>query len=80
MMRYAAAILGTTKEETCIIGDRMDTDILAGIYAQIDPVLVLSGVTNKSNLYEEAYRPVVILNGVGELVGDGQKGNVDSKE
>ena len=35
--RYAAAILGTTKDETCIIGDRMDTDILAGTYAQIDP-------------------------------------------
>ncbi|KAJ3053317.1 hypothetical protein HK097_004557 [Rhizophlyctis rosea] len=67
IMRYAASILGTKKDETCIIGDRMDTDILAGTYAQIDPVLVLSGVTNKHNLFNEAYRPYIVLNGVGEL-------------
>ncbi|TPX68364.1 hypothetical protein SpCBS45565_g03138 [Spizellomyces sp. 'palustris'] len=73
MMRYAAAILGTSKDETCIIGDRMDTDILAGIYAQIDPVLVLSGVTNRSNLFEQAYRPFIVLNGVGDMVVESKR-------
>ncbi|KAJ3306521.1 hypothetical protein HDU76_004803 [Blyttiomyces sp. JEL0837] len=67
MMRYAQSILGTTKGETCIIGDRMDTDILAGTYAQIDPVLVMSGVTTLNNLYDDAYRPYLVLNGVGEI-------------
>ncbi|KAJ3131845.1 hypothetical protein HK100_005938 [Physocladia obscura] len=43
-------------------------DILAGTNAQIDPVLVMSGVTNLGNLYNDAYRPYLILNGVGELV------------
>ncbi|TPX57315.1 hypothetical protein PhCBS80983_g03929 [Powellomyces hirtus] len=70
MMRYAAGILGTTKEQTCIVGDRMDTDILSGIYAMLDPVLVMSGVTNKLNLTNEAYQPYVIFNGVGEIVAN----------
>ncbi|KAI8850110.1 HAD-superfamily hydrolase, subfamily IIA [Chytridium lagenaria] len=39
MMRYAQAMIGSHKAETCIIGDRMDTDILAETYAQIDPGL-----------------------------------------
>ncbi|KAJ3013637.1 UNVERIFIED_CONTAM: hypothetical protein HDU68_000596 [Siphonaria sp. JEL0065] len=46
MMAYAQSYLGLAKEKPCIIGDRMDTDILAGTSAQIDPVLVMSGVTN----------------------------------
>ncbi|KAJ3290393.1 HAD-superfamily hydrolase, subfamily IIA, partial [Rhizoclosmatium globosum] len=70
MMAYAQNYLGLAKEETCIIGDRMDTDILAGTAAQIDPVLVMSGVTNLQNLYQDAYRPYLILNGVGELTRD----------
>ncbi|RKO86969.1 HAD-like domain-containing protein, partial [Blyttiomyces helicus] len=67
MMRYAAAILGCHKDDTCMIGDRMDTDILAGTYAQIDPILVMSGVTNEKNLFDEAYRPFIVLNGVGDI-------------
>ncbi|KAJ1551067.1 hypothetical protein HK096_003362, partial [Nowakowskiella sp. JEL0078] len=68
MMRYAQEILGTRRENTCLIGDRMDTDILAGTWAQIDPVLVMSGVTVAENLSEHAYRPYIILNVVGEIV------------
>ncbi|KAJ3090707.1 hypothetical protein HK102_002892 [Quaeritorhiza haematococci] len=68
MMRYAQGMLGTHKIETCIIGDRMDTDILAGTWAQIDPVLVMSGVTDTTNINEHAYRPFIVFNGVGEIV------------
>ncbi|KAJ3137182.1 hypothetical protein HK100_000956 [Physocladia obscura] len=68
MMSYAQEFLGIEKKDIAIIGDRMDTDILAGTNAQIDPVLVMSGVTNLGNLYNDAYRPYLILNGVGELV------------
>ncbi|KAI8808930.1 HAD hydrolase family [Cladochytrium replicatum] len=71
MMRYAQELLGTHKADTCMIGDRMDTDILAGTWAQIDPVLVMSGVTNPTNLTEHAYRPFIILNNVGEIAGPG---------
>ena len=45
MMRHALKRLGTSREETVIIGDRMDTDVIAGIESEIDTVLVLSGVT-----------------------------------
>ena len=43
MMRTARKRLGCTSEETAIIGDRMDTDIIAGIESGMDTVLVLSG-------------------------------------
>ena len=42
MMRHAVKLLGTTPDETVIIGDRMDTDILAGIESEFETVLVLS--------------------------------------
>ncbi|KAJ3069715.1 hypothetical protein HDU98_007220 [Podochytrium sp. JEL0797] len=68
MMQYALNHMeGLTKEETCIIGDRMDTDVLSGIYAEIDPILVMSGVTVLDNLFDDAYRPYVVLNGCGEI-------------
>lgn len=68
MMRTGMKILGCSREETVIIGDRMDTDIVAGIESEIDTVLVLSGVTNLRNMHDFPYRPRYILNGVGELI------------
>jgi NagD protein len=68
MMRNALKKLGCRREETAIVGDRMDTDIIAGIESEIETVLVLSGVTQKSDLDRFAYQPDRILNGVGDLV------------
>ena len=67
MMRHALKILGTSRENTAIIGDRMDTDIIAGIESEIETVLVLSGVTAKESVDLYPYRPHYILNGVGDL-------------
>jgi NagD protein len=67
MMRHGLKLLGTRREETAIIGDRMDTDIISGIESGIDTVLVLSGVTNHENMKKFAYRPHYILNGVGDI-------------
>ncbi len=67
MMRHALKRLGCRLEETAIIGDRMDTDIIAGIEADIETVLVLSGVTAKEDLQRFAYRPHYTLTGVGEI-------------
>jgi len=50
MMRHAMKILAEHREETVIIGDRMDTDIIAGIETECETVLVLSGVTTESDL------------------------------
>ena len=68
MMRNALKKLACSREETAIIGDRLDTDIIAGIESEIDTVLVLSGVTSMENLGRFAYRPGYILEGVGALV------------
>ena len=57
MMRQALKILGCTREDTAIIGDRMDTDIVAGIESEIETVLVLSGVTRREDLSRFAYTP-----------------------
>ena len=69
MMRHALKMLKCGREETAIIGDRMDTDIIAGIHADIDTVLVLSGVTSRDDLKKFAYHPGYILSGVGEIPG-----------
>lgn len=68
MMRCGLNLLGCREEDVVIIGDRMDTDIVAGIESEIDTVLVLSGVTSKEDLERFPYRPQHILNGIGEVM------------
>ena len=68
MLRHAMKTLGCHSYETAIVGDRMDTDIVAGIETAVDTVLVLSGVTTESMLSDFPYRPKYVLNGVGDIV------------
>ncbi len=68
MMRHALKKLGCESKDTVIVGDRMDTDIIAGIESEIDTVLVLSGVTSRDNVRNFPYNPTHILNGVGDIV------------
>ena len=76
MMRTGVKILNSIREETVIIGDRMDTDIVAGIESEIDTVLVLFGVTDLDTINQFTYRPRYVLNGVGEIItrADGDPG------
>mgnify|MGYP003302041053 FL=1 len=67
MMRTGLRILGCHTEDAVIIGDRMDTDIIAGTESGIDTVLVLSGVSNKETVNNFAYKPTVILDGVLDI-------------
>ncbi len=67
MMRHGLNTLGVANEDAVIIGDRMDTDIVAGIESAVDTVLVLSGVTTIESMKKFAYRPKYVLNGVGEI-------------
>jgi NagD protein len=67
MMRTGLRMLGVHSEETAMIGDRMDTDIIAGIESGLDTVLVLSGVTTRETVENYPYRPRIILNGVGDI-------------
>ena len=68
MMRNALKKLQCSREETIIIGDRMDTDIVAGIESEIDTALVLSGITTREIINDFPYRPHYVLNGVVDLV------------
>ena len=68
MMRHALKKLGTDVRNTIIIGDRMDTDIVAGIESEIDTILVLSGVTNQINIHNFSYMPKYIYSNVGEVI------------
>ena len=67
MMRTGLRMLGVHSEEAAMIGDRMDTDIIAGIESGLDSVLVLSGVTNREVMGRFPYRPRLVLNGVGDI-------------
>ena len=68
MLRHGLRILGCHSEDIAFIGDRMDTDIIAGIESNVDTVLVLTGVTAKEDVDKFPYRPKYILNGVADLV------------
>ena len=70
MMRTGLQILGVHSSEAVMIGDRMDTDIIAGIETGLDTALVLSGVSARETVEQFPYRPRLILNGVGEIPTD----------
>jgi NagD protein len=67
MMRSALRYLGVHSEDTVMIGDRMDTDIVAGVMSGLETILVLSGVSTREDVERFPYRPTQILNSVGEI-------------
>lgn len=67
MMRTGLDMLGVHSKDAAIIGDRMDTDIIAGIESGLDTVLVLSGVSTRETVEFFPYRPRLILEGVGKI-------------
>ena len=67
MMRTGLRILGVHSEEAVMIGDRMDTDIIAGIESGMDTVLVLSGITTREEMLNYPYRPGIVLGDVGDI-------------
>lgn len=69
MMRTGLRMLGVHSEDAVMIGDRMDTDIVAGVESGLDTVLVLSGVTSREGVKKYPYRPRLILDGVGDIPG-----------
>src|SRR3954469_14485167 len=68
MMRSALNAIDAHSETTAMIGDRMDTDIVAGLEAGLHTILVLTGVTKGPEIERFPYRPSQVLDGVGDLV------------
>ena len=67
MMRTGLRLLGCHSAEAVMIGDRMDTDVISGMESGMSTVLVLSGVSTRDTLDTYAYRPSIVLNGVGDI-------------
>jgi NagD protein len=68
MMRIALKKIGCSNDETIIIGDRMDTDIIAGIESEIDTLLVMTGISTMKSAEKFPYRPSFVLDGVADLI------------
>ncbi len=67
MMRTALNYLGVHSENTVMIGDRMDTDMVAGVESGMETILVLSGVTRREEVERFPYQPGRILSSVADI-------------
>ncbi len=69
MMRSALRAIGAHSENTVMIGDRMDTDVIAGLEAGLATILVLTGISTRETVERFPYRPSLIIDSVADLVG-----------
>jgi NagD protein len=67
MLRGARKELGLTTDQTVVIGDTMDTDILGGVQLGFKTILVLSGGTQREDLAHYAYQPDMVVDSIAEL-------------
>jgi NagD protein len=67
MMRSALRAIDAHSESTAIIGDRMDTDVVAGLEAGLEAILVLSGVSDRDDANRYPYRPSRVVESVAEI-------------
>ena len=67
MMRTGLKMLNCHSGEAVMVGDRMDTDVISGMESGMSTVLVLSGVSTRESLRTYAYRPSIVLDGVGDI-------------
>lgn len=70
MIRSALNALEAHSETTALVGDRMDTDVVAGLEAGLETILVLSGVTSADEADRFPFRPTRVLDSVAELVSE----------
>ncbi|MFD6056414.1 MULTISPECIES: HAD-IIA family hydrolase [Rhodococcus] len=69
MMRSALRAIGAHSANTLMIGDRMDTDIVCGLEAGLQTILVLTGISTRDSVELFPYRPTAVLKSVADLVG-----------
>ncbi len=68
MFRSAMNRIEAHSESTVMIGDRMDTDVVAGIEAGLDTILVLTGSTQAADVARFPFRPGRVLNSIADVV------------
>jgi NagD protein len=70
MMRSALNTLDAHSETTAMIGDRMDTDVVAGLEAGLETILVLSGVATTADVERFSYRPSRVVDSIADLIDE----------
>ncbi|WP_373873217.1 HAD-IIA family hydrolase [Actinoplanes italicus] len=70
MMRSALNAIGAHSETTAMIGDRMDTDVLCGLEAGLETILVMTGISSRLEAETYPYRPSRIINSVADLIDE----------
>ncbi|HEY1510783.1 MAG TPA: HAD-IIA family hydrolase [Solirubrobacteraceae bacterium] len=70
MMRSALNAIDAHSESTAMIGDRMDTDIVSGLEAGMETILVLSGLTNREDAERHPYRASRIVDSIADLLDE----------
>ncbi|NUL82959.1 MAG: HAD family hydrolase [Armatimonadetes bacterium] len=67
MMRMALNYIGAHSENTTMIGDRMDTDIIAGVETGLETVLALTGIATREDALRYPFLPTRIIESIAEL-------------
>jgi NagD protein len=67
MMRSALNYLDVHSEDSAMVGDRMETDIVAGVESGMRTVLVLTGVTGREDIERYPYRPTWVVESVADI-------------
>jgi NagD protein len=70
MMRSALNAIDAHSETTAMVGDRMDTDIVSGLEAGLETILVLTGVTSPGTVERFPYRPSRVVDSIADLVDE----------
>ena len=68
MMRSALNRIDAHSETTVMVGDRMDTDMIAGLEAGLRTVLVLTGSTKREQVERFPYRPTTVVDSIADVV------------
>ncbi|WP_037907046.1 HAD-IIA family hydrolase [Actinacidiphila yeochonensis] len=68
MMRTGLNTIGAHSESSAMIGDRMDTDVQAGLEAGMETFLVLTGLTSPADIERYPFRPTRVVDSIADLV------------
>lgn len=70
MMRSALNTIEAHSESTAMIGDRMDTDVLCGLEAGLETILVLTGISRREDVERFPYRPSRVVESIADLIDE----------
>ena len=70
MMRSALNTIDAHSESTAMIGDRMDTDVLCGLEAGLETILVLTGISKRADIERYPYRPSRVMASIADLLDE----------